>query len=186
MESEPGQSRDCAAWLARLGEDGLAEWPGFLGPAALEETLGDFERARESGALRPAAVGRGQDRALRADERRDEILWLEPETPARSALLGRVEELRLALNRGLFLGLERFEGHYACYPPGVSIAGTGTLSAGKTKARVRPRATGRAWFPWCFISIPPGTPAMAASCAFIPRPAGIAISLPREASWSVF
>jgi SM-20-related protein len=43
--------------------------------------------------------------------RRDEIYWLERPH-------AEFEELRLLLNRDLFLGLRSLESHYAYYPPG--------------------------------------------------------------------
>ena len=47
-------------------------------------------------------------------------MWLsDGETfPCQRAYLGTLEEMRLVLNRGLFLGLVDFEGHFAVYPPG--------------------------------------------------------------------
>ena len=46
------------------------------------------------------------------------VFWLTRERPVQQRFLERMERLRLALNRELFLGLFEFEAHYAHYPPG--------------------------------------------------------------------
>ncbi|MCA1806093.1 MAG: 2OG-Fe(II) oxygenase, partial [Xanthomonadaceae bacterium] len=57
---------------------------------------------------------------LRPDIRNDQVHWLgeAPETAAQRAYFATLESLRLAINRHLYLGLFRFEGHMALYPPG--------------------------------------------------------------------
>ncbi|MGC1819247.1 MAG: 2OG-Fe(II) oxygenase, partial [Casimicrobiaceae bacterium] len=40
-------------------------------------------------------------------------------SPAESASRAAFETLRVAMNRELMMGLERFEAHYAIYPPGA-------------------------------------------------------------------
>ena len=52
--------------------------------------------------------------------RGDRIQWLEPgQAEPCDRYLGLMDELRVALNRALFLGLEDFECHFALYPPGA-------------------------------------------------------------------
>jgi SM-20-related protein len=84
------------------------------------------ERCRalqEAGALRPARIGRGAHERLAPDVRGDFIAWLsEPELDAEQLLLARLEEMRVALNRGLMAGLEDFQGHFALYPAGAGYA----------------------------------------------------------------
>jgi len=60
-------------------------------------------------------------RALRTPEiRGDYTCWLaDPLMPAESALMDALEQLRLELNRGAYLGLFELELHYARYPPGT-------------------------------------------------------------------
>ncbi|WP_421921541.1 2OG-Fe(II) oxygenase [Marinobacter salarius] len=69
-------------------------------------------------ALRKAGVGRGQDLLRDRSVRRDKIAWLQGETPAQAALFEFFESVRLGLNQRLFLGLKRFEAHYATYHKG--------------------------------------------------------------------
>jgi SM-20-related protein len=57
---------------------------------------------------------------VREGVRGDHIQWLEPgQHPACDEYLQALDELRMALNQGLYLGLEDFEGHFALYPPGA-------------------------------------------------------------------
>lgn len=76
-----------------------------------------------SGALRAARIGRGANERLAPEVRGDFISWLsEPELDAEQKLLRRLDELRMALNRGLMAGLEDFQGHFALYPSGAAYA----------------------------------------------------------------
>jgi SM-20-related protein len=77
----------------------------------------------DSGALRPARIGRGANERFAPEVRGDFIAWLsEPELDAEQRLLTRLEELRVGLNRGLMAGLEDFHGHFALYPAGAGYA----------------------------------------------------------------
>ena len=77
----------------------------------------------EMGALHPAHIGRGATERLAPEVRGDFIAWLsEPELDAEARLLARIDELRIALNRGLMAGLEDFHGHFALYPSGAGYA----------------------------------------------------------------
>jgi len=77
----------------------------------------------ESGALRPARIGRGAKERLAPEVRGDFISWLsEPELDAEQRLLARFEDLRMRLNRALMAGLEDFQGHFALYPRGAAYA----------------------------------------------------------------
>jgi SM-20-related protein len=108
---------------ADLSRAAIAIQDGFVSPAEadllrecarMRETRGDFAAARIG--------GHGAEQRL-ADIRGDLTCWLqEPLLPPESALLQRLEELRLQLNREAFLGLFELELHYARYPPGASYA----------------------------------------------------------------
>ncbi len=57
---------------------------------------------------------------MREGIRGDSIQWLEHGQSAPSdGYLQAMDELRSALNQALYLGLEDFECHFACYPPGA-------------------------------------------------------------------
>ena len=65
-------------------------------------------------------VGQGEKKQIQDSIRRDEVCWLEREnaTPAQKLLWSNFDELKITINRTLFLGLKDFEGHYAAYPAG--------------------------------------------------------------------
>jgi SM-20-related protein len=86
--------------------------------------LRECSNARQSrGDFAAARVGGPGTEQRRESIRGDFICWLrEPFAPCERVLLGRLEDLRLQLNRDLFLGLFELELHYARYPPGAAYA----------------------------------------------------------------
>ena len=66
-----------------------------------------------------AGIGREQDHQINQFVRTDEIFWLDKSIPAVNQFFEWIEELRLGLNRRLFLGLFDYECHYAYYPKGA-------------------------------------------------------------------
>ncbi|WP_136478859.1 2OG-Fe(II) oxygenase [Pseudomonas sp. DG56-2] len=103
-----------------LATHGWSQQDIFL-PASLTLALAAECRARAAeGELAPAAVGRGATQEVREGIRGDHIQWLEPgQAESCDQYLELMDGLREALNRGLFLGLEDFECHFALYPPGA-------------------------------------------------------------------
>ena len=103
-----------------IAEQGWSMQSIFL-PSELTAALAAECRARaEAGELAAASVGRGAGQAVREGIRGDHIQWLEPgHSAACDRYLELMDCLRQALNRGLFLGLEDFECHFALYPPGA-------------------------------------------------------------------
>lgn len=89
-------------------------------PARLSaELAAECRRRHAAGALARAAIGRGPGQQLDESIRGDHIQWLAPgESAVVDEYLGLLDELRGALNRELFLGLEDYECHFALYPPG--------------------------------------------------------------------
>ena len=103
-----------------LAERGWSQQNLFL-PEALTRALAAECRQRAAeGELAPAAVGRGPFSEIREGIRGDHIQWIEPgQAQACDHYLALMDSLREAMNRGLFLGLEDFESHFALYPPGA-------------------------------------------------------------------
>lgn len=97
----------------------------FLPRAVDEEWWHAFDEEMRamwtSGGFRPARVGRGPASEVRPEIRGDWVRWIDPTDPtAREAeYLNAMEDLRLAINQSLFLGLFSFEAHFARYPPGT-------------------------------------------------------------------
>jgi SM-20-related protein len=101
------------------------ESPGYIVlpdvfPAALITDLLQHVRSLDESRLHPAGIGRDTAHQVNQLIRSDKILWLdEPVYPSELAFLDWIEQLRLVLNRRLFLGLFDYECHYAYYPPGA-------------------------------------------------------------------
>ena len=89
----------------------------FFPPALPRGLTDDLGTAMAETALRRAGVGRGNAQSV-ADIRTDDTLWLDGTGVAQREYLAVMEDLRLALNRTLFLGLFDYESHYAVYAPG--------------------------------------------------------------------
>ena len=70
-------------------------------------------------ALRSAGIGRGSQHVQNSNVRSDEILWLGQSDPVEAEFLNWMEQLRVGLNRRLFLGLFDFECHFAIYNEGA-------------------------------------------------------------------
>lgn len=103
-----------------LAANGWSQQNIFLPDALTLELAQECRKRSEDGQLAPAAVGRGGTQEIREAIRGDHIQWLEAgETEACDHYLELMNSLRHALNRGLFLGLEDFESHFALYPPGA-------------------------------------------------------------------
>jgi SM-20-related protein len=103
-----------------LATRGWSEQANFL-PADLVRALAtECRRRAAEGELNPAGVGRGAAQEVREAIRGDHILWLDPgESDVCDQYLDAMDELRLAINQGLFIGLEDYECHFALYPPGA-------------------------------------------------------------------
>ncbi len=103
-----------------LATQGWAVIPEFLPDHQARDLATESLSLLKQGQFRQAGIGRGDDLQLRQDIRNDHVLWLYPETesPAVQHWLGLVEQLRLALNQQLYLGLFEYEGHFAHYPAG--------------------------------------------------------------------
>jgi SM-20-related protein len=99
-----------------LGKQGWSLASGFLDETAWTPL---FMRATAIDDYRPAGVGRGDNHHRNGFVRNDGIFWLEVGHIADAVWLDLMEQLRLAINRALFLGLFEFESHYARYRPGA-------------------------------------------------------------------
>jgi SM-20-related protein len=92
------------------------------------QSRGDFAAGR---------IGTRARAQRREDVRGDFTCWLrEPFHEAESALLDRLEDLRLELNREAYLGLFELELHYALYPPGAGYARHVDQPQGTTQRKV--------------------------------------------------
>ena len=125
--SPAGQAGDrglLADGLVRsLCEDGVCVQDGFLAAAELTGLAASAEARFARGEFAPARIGAPTETQRRKEIRGDSICWLAaPLSAAETALLARIEALRLALNREATLGLFDLELHYARYAPGAVYA----------------------------------------------------------------
>lgn len=108
-----------------IGEDlsahGWSQQNLFLTQELTIALAAECHLLNDDGGLRFAGVGRGGDQAVRPTIRGDQIAWLQAgQSLACDRYLQIMENLRVALNRTLFLGLEEYESHFAFYSPGKS------------------------------------------------------------------
>jgi SM-20-related protein len=103
-----------------LATHGWSQQNIFLPQDLTRALAAECRKRAAEGELAPAAVGRGPSSEIREGIRGDHIQWIEPgQAEVCDSYLGLMDSLREALNRGLFLGLEDFESHFAMYPPGA-------------------------------------------------------------------
>ncbi|MDX1817965.1 MAG: 2OG-Fe(II) oxygenase [Marinobacter sp.] len=111
-------------WLDQLAS-GLSE-SGWMS-LDVRERLGDplIQALREevaildrTDAMKRAGIGRGTDLVRDRSVRRDRIAWLQGFTAPQAQLFEFLGAIQQGLNQRLFLGLKRFETHYATYHPG--------------------------------------------------------------------
>ncbi|WP_416240395.1 2OG-Fe(II) oxygenase [Marinobacter sp. F3R08] len=112
------------AWLDELAL-GLSEhgWMSLdarsrLGINLLAALKHEVQILDRTDAMKKAGIGRGSDLVRDRTVRRDRIAWLQGVTAPQAALFEFFETIRQGLNQRLFLGLKRFETHYATYHSG--------------------------------------------------------------------
>ena len=114
---------DFSDWIDEAA-DALVEHGWFcradaISSAQVDALSNDLEQLIEDDRLKRAGIGREGNFQLDRDVRRDWIFWLNRQRPLQAEFLGLAEQIRLALNRRLFLALFEFEAHLALYPPGA-------------------------------------------------------------------
>ncbi|WP_372966434.1 2OG-Fe(II) oxygenase [Marinobacter sp.] len=112
------------AWLDGLA-DGLAEqaWvevdlSARLPAGLLHALRHEIEILDKTEAMTRAGVGRGADLVKNRSIRRDKIAWMQGCSAPQAELYRFFDKIREGLNQRLFLGLKRYEAHYATYQEG--------------------------------------------------------------------
>jgi SM-20-related protein len=92
----------------------------FVDESYRKDLLKEQTDLLNQGQFKKAAVGKGDQKQVRAEIRSDEVLWMDPTalSPLQVVFWEKIEELKQVLNRRCFLGLKSFEGHFARYPIG--------------------------------------------------------------------
>lgn len=101
-----------------LAQDGYYVGSKMLSAELVQGLLKDVRETQKS-CLKRAGVGRGADFHIDNSVRGDSIMWIEGSTPAQASWLALMQGLQSYLNRRLYLGLNSYESHYACYAPGA-------------------------------------------------------------------
>lgn len=101
-----------------LAGPGYIVLPAAL-PGALTDSLFIHFTSLNNADFKHAGVGRDTGHRINPFVRGDRIVWVEATHPAIVEYLDWIEQLRLTLNRRLFLGLFDYECQYAWYPQGA-------------------------------------------------------------------
>lgn len=104
-----------------LASEGYSIVPDAMPAYEVAALAADCRQGWQAGRFHAAAVGRGDAQQVVTDIRADHVCWVNEQqaTPPQMAYLIQMEELRQALNAGLYLGLFELETHFALYPPGA-------------------------------------------------------------------
>lgn len=104
--------------VAPLVADGFCIVDGAL-PATLAQSLAECCAGAPDAAFAVAGIGRHVSHQRDSSVRSDAIRWLDAARIPDGDYLAVTEQLRVVLNRELFLGLFDYECHYARYAPGA-------------------------------------------------------------------
>jgi Predicted proline hydroxylase len=100
-----------------LAQRGLSIQPNALEPE-MAHALRSEVTALDNAWFRQAGVGRLKNHHLNRFNRTDSVCWMDGRTDPSAQWIALADQLRLDLNRQLFLGLFSYESHYARYLPG--------------------------------------------------------------------
>lgn len=101
-----------------LADTGWLVLPDFFPAATVAELRQQALAQWQAGEFHAAGIGRGAELNVNTAVRGDQVQWLDPvEQGALADYQQFVEQLRLTLNRTLYLGLKDYETHFALYPP---------------------------------------------------------------------
>lgn len=103
---------------ADLRRQGWSVEPDYLGLSLGDTLIERLKSLDNQQALTSAGIGRKDKNQIAPAIRKDRTFWLDRTNSTDSQYLSRMEDLRLELNRALFMGLFEYEAHYAVYPPG--------------------------------------------------------------------
>lgn len=103
-----------------LAAKGFAVVDSFLDAPEVMRVLESDEFNEGKLQFKAAGIGKGSEHIIQNEIRGDRIRWIDASlcsAPLR-AYMDRVDQLRLVLNRELYLSLKSFEVHLTAYPPG--------------------------------------------------------------------
>ncbi len=103
-----------------LVQEGFYIWDDYISRDLIQQYRSAILRNRREGELVKAGVGREDDYVVLEEVRGDYIAWIEENEREFAAYFEKLDELKQALNRNLFLGIRDREIHLAYYPAGGS------------------------------------------------------------------
>ncbi len=108
--------------IANIASHGLGVVDNWLSSQELQDISRAFDQWIKDKRFTPAKIGKVENHILNTDIRGDETWWFDPLDPPFVLLpiLNRINELRVQINRELFLGLKDWEAHIAIYPAGAT------------------------------------------------------------------
>lgn len=103
--------------FSSLSESGLWIAPNFFSHEIIEKMLSAAQQKLQQKLLRPAGIG--MSAAVQKSIRGDNIYWLEwLEINELAPFWQAMTDLKTFLRQELFIAVQDFESHLACYPPG--------------------------------------------------------------------
>jgi SM-20-related protein len=101
-----------------LGDNGWCVTPEFVSPLLVSQLRQETSQLWRQGKFRHARVGRGESLEINRNIRTDHVMWLDNGgfSGAQKMYFDTLEQLRMGINRHLYLGLMDFEAHFAVYP----------------------------------------------------------------------
>ena len=115
--SWPIENDRISAVVHDLATHGYAVSDMVLPPPVTQEVF-KAAVATDPDSYAPAGIGREQEHGMNPFVRGNAIRWISGKQPAFRNYLAWMEDLRLAINQRLFLGLFEYECHLARYPVG--------------------------------------------------------------------
>jgi SM-20-related protein len=100
-----------------LAQQGFIHLQHFLSEWLADQLMHEAKRLA-SIEFKPAGIGRHNSQQVNSQVRTDSTLWLSGNSVTQQAYLDCMEQLRIGLNRRLFMGLYDFECHYSLYSTG--------------------------------------------------------------------
>jgi len=100
-----------------LAHRGFIQLQHFLPEYLAGQLLHEAKRLA-SVEFKPAGIGRHNSQQINSQVRTDSTLWLSGNSEPQQAYLDWMEQLRVGLNRRLFMGLFEFECHFSHYSAG--------------------------------------------------------------------
>lgn len=132
----PPPDEPYAAIVDALASQGYAVCHDFLPTADVLALLQHSQALQAQQALQRAGIGRGQAYQTNRFVRQDHIHWLRGTDAVERRFLDPMAELRLAINRALFMGLFDYEAHLAVYPEGAFYKKHVDAFQGRTNRRL--------------------------------------------------